>query len=200
MEGAAHTFLSTTNYSEQLDLEALYNNRPSCGPSCIFSSDRFLAQLDIIGLKTPPRTNFSPEFLALRSDLCVRQPPRSNESSPTNDTKTKLAAQIYTKLDSEHIRLLRLLPGAFTDSLECELVDHKFENSLTTYHAISYTWGKPVFPARLLCHGIAVPITQNLSDALHFLRDEKTSRLFWIDALCINQTDLDEVSFPFLAL
>lgn len=35
-------------------------------------------------------------------------------------------------------------------------------------------------------------MTKNLADALSFLRDEGSARTLWIDALCINQTDLVE--------
>lgn len=61
------------------------------------------------------------------------------------------------------------------------------------YHALSYTWGKPDFTSRIVCNGVIYTITQNLFDALRHMREEKIDRFLWIDALCINQTDLIEV-------
>ena len=37
-----------------------------------------------------------------------------------------------------------------------------------------------------------LPITKNLFHALNYLRREDESRHFWIDAICVNQEDLDE--------
>jgi hypothetical protein len=35
-------------------------------------------------------------------------------------------------------------------------------------------------------------VTRNLAEALIYLRKEDESRIFWIDAICVNQADLDE--------
>ena len=41
------------------------------------------------------------------------------------------------------------------------------------------------------CSG-TLPVTVNLFHALKYLRHEAISRTFWIDAICVNQEDLDE--------
>jgi hypothetical protein len=41
----------------------------------------------------------------------------------------------------------------------------------------------------------SVPVGQNLYSALEHLRDEKTVRVIWIDALCIDQSDNEEKSW-----
>jgi vancomycin permeability regulator SanA len=43
-------------------------------------------------------------------------------------------------------------------------------------------------------------ITQNLHIALQYLRQKDKPRLFWIDAICINQTDLEERSAQVLKM
>jgi Heterokaryon incompatibility protein (HET) len=44
----------------------------------------------------------------------------------------------------------------------------------------------------ILCDGPRLAITRNLSDALHQFRQIGILRPLWIDAVCINQADLDE--------
>lgn len=174
--------------------------KPSCTQSCLFLSPFFMNNLDRIGLEAGPQKNFTPAFLTSRNDLLARHSPKEDQLSPTEIEKSQVAAQIYIKLGPRLIRLLKLSPGEFADKLECDLIEHDIESSTERYHALSYTWGKPSFPARIYRRGLAIPITQNLSDALHFLRHQKEPKLLWIDALCINQSDLDEVGARFLTV
>lgn len=180
-------------------MEASPQPKPTCTSSCLFLSQPFINNLDRVGLATSTQKNFSPSFLTARSDLLVRRAPERNQPSPTETEKSEMAAQIYSSLSSNHIRLLKLLPATFSERLNCELLEYDVDSHSVGYNALSYTWGKPNFPARIYCHGVAVPITQNLSDALHFLRDEQDSQMLWIDALCINQADLDEVSPSYIS-
>jgi hypothetical protein len=45
---------------------------------------------------------------------------------------------------------------------------------------------------RIILNATTKPVTKNLFDALTALRHESTSRMVWIDALCINQDDIEE--------
>lgn len=66
------------------------------------------------------------------------------------------------------------------------------------YTAISYSWGMNADGDATLCRGITVDgqnfnITQNLFDCLRRLREKSTAPLgLWIDALCIDQLNLQE--------
>ncbi|KAI1324202.1 heterokaryon incompatibility protein-domain-containing protein [Xylariaceae sp. FL0255] len=69
------------------------------------------------------------------------------------------------------------------------------------YEAVSYTWGqsggaKPVYvvpEGREVSEEVmTLKIRTNLSSALRHLRHTDRSRTLWIDALCINQDDLQE--------
>jgi hypothetical protein len=67
------------------------------------------------------------------------------------------------------------------------------------YEALSYVWGPPERCDHVLVgKGVdphhTLPITKNLSIALHHLKLPSEPRTLWIDAICINQDDLSERS------
>ena len=62
------------------------------------------------------------------------------------------------------------------------------------YEALSYAWGSKDDPSHVLVRGNGnrkgkIQITRSLDEALRHLRNTRKHRLFWIDALCINQAD-----------
>ncbi|KAF2746408.1 heterokaryon incompatibility, partial [Sporormia fimetaria CBS 119925] len=60
------------------------------------------------------------------------------------------------------------------------------------YETLSYTWGNPAPTHQILLCGHPFPISQNLYTALLHLASSSGPRIFWIDAVCINQLDLAE--------
>ena len=97
------------------------------------------------------------------------------------------------KADRE-IRLLYLEPGSSKSRLSCSLRVVTLSET-PVYEALSYTWGKPVFPASIKCSPSGqICITENLSVALCHLRLKDRVRVLWVDAICINQQDLVERS------
>ncbi|PMD62421.1 HET-domain-containing protein [Hyaloscypha bicolor E] len=75
------------------------------------------------------------------------------------------------------------------------------ESSRTpSYEAVSYAWGSEVDPYfisirdRGRLDSNSLPVTQNLAEAMRYLRREDEARILWIDAVCINQQDLIERS------
>ena len=67
------------------------------------------------------------------------------------------------------------------------------------YEALSYAWGEERSPTPVLVksHGSKrkfIEVTQNLATALIYLRHKSEARILWIDALCINQEDMEERS------
>lgn len=106
----------------------------------------------------------------------------------------------------DEIRLLRVLPASSSDPSEplcCELRVVALPRARQEkYVALSYTWGPPTAEAAaggmtaapdqaILVNGYALPVTANLLSGLRRLRAhaEYSAREFWIDAVCINQTD-----------
>lgn len=96
--------------------------------------------------------------------------------------------------DEFSIRLLRIHPnGDSTSKIECELFHEEIDNKdRTPYEALSYTWGDASQTVDIQVNGCAFSVTVNLEAALRSLRKADDPRVLWVDAVCINQTDLTE--------
>ncbi|KAF5011644.1 hypothetical protein FDECE_2267 [Fusarium decemcellulare] len=120
------------------------------------------------------------------------------------------------------IRLLRIEPGWPADPLSVQLTVVPDQNAAPSYHALSYVWGKDLSPEPILCNGSSITVTANLESTLRALRPFPTvgdpsqhgvdfigsdhlfhsrkakanpnqeTEFIWMDALCINQADLQE--------
>jgi hypothetical protein len=66
------------------------------------------------------------------------------------------------------------------------------EAPIPDYDALSYTWGTLLSPTHATVNNVPRRITENLDVALRHLRCDTTSKVLWIDALCINQEDVEE--------
>ena len=105
-------------------------------------------------------------------------------------------AALYESLDTRRtqFRRLILLPGEsgdFYDPLFGTL-EMVWSDEAPEYEALSYVWG-PTSPAkRMVLNGKEINMTPNLDSALRQLRWPGSKRLLWVDALCINQDDLEE--------
>ncbi|KAJ4991558.1 heterokaryon incompatibility protein [Stagonosporopsis vannaccii] len=95
--------------------------------------------------------------------------------------------------DKHEIRLLHLEPAPFADDIKVRLETVSLDD-VPNYEALSYAWGTMPSPLPVLvdvCHFLT--ITENLDWALRCLRyRSQYNRVLWIDALCINQNDLEE--------
>ncbi|KAK8017308.1 hypothetical protein PG993_013634 [Apiospora rasikravindrae] len=93
------------------------------------------------------------------------------------------------------IRILRLQHGAFDDPIVCEVCikDLSFHPE---YEAVSYTWadesGDATRSRTIQIGDKPYHVTVNCENALRRLRREFSYRKLWIDAICIDQDNLDE--------
>ena len=105
----------------------------------------------------------------------------------------------YEPLSKREIRIIDLHPGNLCTTINCTLLNTHVEQEtqqpqLTSkqgYGALSYTWGVATHTAPILCNGQILEVTQNLHEALLYLRHRGIRRL-WIDAICIDQTNVLE--------
>ncbi len=102
---------------------------------------------------------------------------------------------VYTSLikPSLQIRLLRLHPAPETyNSVQCTLVAFTLDET-PEYEALSYIWGDPgEHGHEIFVDQSPFVVRQNLGNAMKRMRDESQGRWIWIDAICINMSDLAE--------
>ncbi|KAI0378220.1 heterokaryon incompatibility protein-domain-containing protein [Hypomontagnella monticulosa] len=104
-----------------------------------------------------------------------------------------IASFIYQPLEgSLPVRLLRVYPGNPGDILNTELFATNLEDADGEYEATSYTWGSPVDPQRMTCNDFNVTIQKNAFEMLNALRLPDQFRTIWIDAICIDQSNVEE--------
>lgn len=89
-------------------------------------------------------------------------------------------------------RILNVLPSDPDTPLECSLLQVHLGATASPFEALSYTWGDQSDRPYITCDGILFPVTNSLFDALKALRLPDRARSIWIDAICINQEDIDE--------
>jgi hypothetical protein len=102
---------------------------------------------------------------------------------------------IYSQLprDSKTIRLLKIIPGQRSETIQCELQVTTLD-SAPPFEALSYVWGNPNPPDEIICNKQRKSVTPNLGAALKHLRLGEEERLVWIGVICVNQDALDERS------
>lgn len=100
---------------------------------------------------------------------------------------------LYSPLDIglPMIRLLELKPGLDNDKIECRMFPVSLEDE-PSYEALSYTWGDVSTTTKIWINNVVKDVTLNLAGALANLRYPTSSRVLWVDAVCINQEDLQE--------
>ncbi|KAK3678817.1 hypothetical protein LTR78_001270 [Recurvomyces mirabilis] len=105
---------------------------------------------------------------------------------------------LYLALDAkkQEIRLLDLepcTPDANLAGLVCDMRIVSLVDILSPrYEAISYAWGDNEAKAEIRVNGIPINVPINTAAALLRVRDVDKVRTLWIDAVCINQQDIEE--------
>ena len=114
-------------------------------------------------------------------------------------------------VDKDWVRFMCLLPAKhFEDPLRCVLgVSPVSALHFLSVEALSYVWGSQEDMRKLYCQYLdyshsfpeerapehdrgVLEITPNLDKALRYLRTVKMPRTLYVDAVCINQKDLEE--------
>ncbi|KAI1018550.1 hypothetical protein LB503_005600 [Fusarium chuoi] len=93
-------------------------------------------------------------------------------------------------LESAGFRLA-LLEKSTQSILRCHLVQ-AYLNDIIPYEAVSYTWESQSTPREIIVDKKTLSIAESLYEALCHLRRPDEDRVLWIDALCIDQTNIKE--------
>lgn len=114
---------------------------------------------------------------------------------------TQKDQSIYQALDATipEIRVLTLHQGSEDQELRCALKTVSLDDQ-PVFHALSYVWGSGTEKDSINIDGHVVPVTSNLATAVRQFRAHHYDFLqlhllpLWIDAVCINQADVEERS------
>ena len=104
----------------------------------------------------------------------------------------------YAPLDTEagYIRLIYLLPAEFTADNRVDIVQKRLEKEdIPKYEALSYAWGESDTPEVIYVGhkgDVTMAVTRSLYQALPYLRYRNRRRVLWIDAICVDQQNLEE--------
>ncbi|KAI0550417.1 heterokaryon incompatibility protein-domain-containing protein [Xylaria curta] len=99
------------------------------------------------------------------------------------------------------IRLLEIHPGDVEIPISCTLKIANLSRAETcSYEALSYYWG-PIDTSHIIyINQQGFRVSAALFRAIHHLRTPEKSRTVWIDAICVNQSDLVERSSQVLLM
>ena len=92
---------------------------------------------------------------------------------------------------------MTLHPGVFRSEVRVSIRNDVLSESQTpTYEALSYAWGSKQKSVNIRVEGTegcrTLAVTSNLAEALQCLRYEDKSRVLWIDAICVDQQNVQE--------
>ena len=105
-----------------------------------------------------------------------------------------LAPFQYSPLDaSTHIRVLEVLPGNPNSEIRFRLREKGLGDG-DIYYALSYAWGPPMFTHKIYSAEGFIQVTENLWEALSRYRKADGLITLWVDAVCIDQANIQERS------
>lgn len=109
---------------------------------------------------------------------------------------------IYHKSPLDHqceeIRLLSFIPCTSSDPVVGTTLSTVSLSANPRYHALSYAWGESSLSHKIRTNGCELRTTKNLEVALRHLKTHLGTSVeavpLWVDAICINQSNLTERS------
>ncbi|KAH8811287.1 heterokaryon incompatibility protein-domain-containing protein [Xylogone sp. PMI_703] len=122
-------------------------------------------------------------------------PPRTEPSRRSRLSRTGLNSFTYMPLhDVDEIRLLNIAPRHTTAGSRIlkDSIQHVLLSASPLYTAISWMWGIPGDLIDFEVDGYTLIIQRNLRKVIEHLRDDYQTRRVWIDAICIDQKNIQE--------
>jgi len=108
--------------------------------------------------------------------------------------------RLYTQLKEggREIRLIQLKARSAGsqlcpswDPIGCDIFVCSLDDEIR-YTTLSYLWGTSTDNREIIVNEFPLAVTPNLWIALDHLRSDDADLILWVDAICINQADLEE--------
>ena len=154
------------------------------------SKDRSPVTSSVVTRQTRAATRISKQVAPTR---ILRR--RVNGKDAARDPRPSLTPYQYTPLneDVNEIRLFTLHEGDFDTDIRISIHTVPLvPDNPPIYEALSYAWGSTETPVDIQVGLSTIAVTENLAEALPYLRYKDRPRILWIDAICVNQQDLKE--------
>lgn len=131
-----------------------------------------------------------PHLVCLFPKLCV-----SSLLHPLAGSMSVLYEYVALRLSTNEIRLLQLEPGVADTTIRCRLL-HVSSSAADQYETVSYCWGNPDRPAyvEVEVDNKILAIPASTAEVLRRFRLLDKPRVLWIDAICIDQSNVAERS------
>jgi hypothetical protein len=137
-------------------------------------------------------------FLTSRPRLYLRNPP-GNSSSLNRINSLHNDGQPLRSFKCRKVRDSARDAGSFEDDIQVTLSTSALGKELR-YEALCYVWGNPNVTRPITLNEHTFEVTTNLEAAIRHLRFQDRGRVFWIDAIFVNQTDNNERSSQVLLM
>ncbi|KAH9217083.1 heterokaryon incompatibility protein-domain-containing protein [Leptodontidium sp. 2 PMI_412] len=115
-------------------------------------------------------------------------------------TTTEMDSYQYQDLPTDeqgdiYIRLVQFYPTEKETGIPppCSITEVPL-SKCPKYEAVSYFWGSPLDQGQIICDGKTITVPVNLYGFLSRMRLKAANRKFWIDSVCINQSNEKEKS------
>ncbi|KAF2633967.1 HET-domain-containing protein, partial [Macroventuria anomochaeta] len=95
-------------------------------------------------------------------------------------------------LEGRGIRLVELQSSSSSDTIRCHLRSYALPPDGPSYIALSYQWGPCERYANIELNGMPFTVGRSLWTFLHQMRLHRVFKTFWIDAICIDQANVEE--------
>lgn len=149
---------------------------------------------------------------ASRTGVLIAEMPNDHQGKPFyNSLPTKTSLRLIN-LQATATKNINSSSESLNSTILTTLQTDDLEKA-PPFKALSYTWGPPYrdgaqtdvesapeFDAKITCNGTTVAVTRNVYNALIAIREKGLIGYWWIDAICINQGDLDERSTQVLMM
>ena len=86
-------------------------------------------------------------------------------------------------------RLLELHPSTHPSYVLCSLCSYSFDETFPAYKALSYAWGIMNDTRQIFLNRYAFPVSHNLWAFLELMHLQGQYGFYWIDAICIDQSN-----------
>ncbi|KAM5344545.1 hypothetical protein ACJ41O_013080 [Fusarium nematophilum] len=114
-----------------------------------------------------------------------------NSSYPQSHPQSSIHDSLPLDYQRQEVRLLKIISGQTSEPVRLQIFKARLDEN-PEYSALSYAWSDEGLDVTIQVGDQKMTVSETLHLALVHLRQPNTDKVFWIDAICINQTSIRE--------